>query len=46
MAQARIATELDAGAWIQVGAARRPTEKADDLLIYRRSPASNDPAGQ
>ena len=46
LAQARIAKELDVGTWTQVGAARRPTEKADDLLIYRRSASSDDPAGR
>jgi hypothetical protein len=39
LAQARVAQEIDASAWTLVGAARRPTEKADDLLIYRRSAA-------
>jgi hypothetical protein len=34
-----VAQEIDASAWTLVGAARRPTEKADDLLIYRRSAA-------
>lgn len=29
---------LDLGQWTLVAAARRPTEKSDDLLIYRRTP--------
>ena len=37
-AQARFRSELDPGLWTLVAAARRPTEKTDDLLIYRRSP--------
>jgi hypothetical protein len=34
-----VAQDIDASAWTLVGSARRPTEKADDLLIYRRSAA-------
>jgi 4-amino-4-deoxy-L-arabinose transferase-like glycosyltransferase len=37
-AQARFRRELDPSLWTLVAAARRPTEKSDDLLIYRRSP--------
>ena len=37
-AQARLRSQLDPSLWTLVAAARRPTEKSDDLLIYRRSP--------
>jgi 4-amino-4-deoxy-L-arabinose transferase-like glycosyltransferase len=37
-AQGRFRRELDPSLWTLVAAARRPTEKSDDLLIYRRSP--------
>lgn len=36
-AQARFKREIDTEAWTLVGAARRPTEKSDDMLIYRRA---------
>jgi 4-amino-4-deoxy-L-arabinose transferase-like glycosyltransferase len=36
-AQARFKRELDTEAWTLVAAARRPTEKSDDILIYRRA---------
>ena len=36
-AQARFKRELDTDAWTLVAAARRPTEKSDDILIYRRA---------
>jgi hypothetical protein len=39
LAQVRMAQDIDASAWTLVGAARRPTEKSDDLLIYHRSAA-------
>jgi 4-amino-4-deoxy-L-arabinose transferase-like glycosyltransferase len=37
-AQGRFKQELDTSAWTLVAAARRPTEKSDDMLIYRRTP--------
>ncbi len=37
-AQGRFRRDIDAGAWTLVAAARRPTEKNDDMLIYRRTP--------
>jgi hypothetical protein len=48
LAQARVAQDIDASAWTLVGSARRPTEKADDLLIYRRSaaPEASGKAGE
>ncbi len=48
LSRARMAQDTDAGAWTLVGAARRPTEKTDDLLIYRRSaaPEASGKAGE
>jgi 4-amino-4-deoxy-L-arabinose transferase-like glycosyltransferase len=37
-AQGRFQREIDTRAWTLVAAARRPTEKSDDMLIYRRTP--------
>lgn len=39
-AQGRFKREIDTSAWTLVAAARRPTEKNDDMLIYRRTPAA------
>jgi len=43
-AQERFRREFDDGVWTQVGTARRPTEKIDDLLIYRRTAATESGA--
>lgn len=47
-AQGRFKRELDTSAWILVAAARRPTEKSDDILIYRRArkPVAEATAGE
>jgi hypothetical protein len=39
-AQGRFKREIDTSAWTLVAAARRPTEKNDDMLIYRRTPSA------
>jgi 4-amino-4-deoxy-L-arabinose transferase-like glycosyltransferase len=36
-AQGRFKRDIDTSAWTLVAAARRPTEKSDDMLIYRRT---------
>jgi 4-amino-4-deoxy-L-arabinose transferase-like glycosyltransferase len=43
-AQERFSREFDSTAWMPVGVARRPTEKVDDLLIYRRAAPARESA--